>query len=214
MCANILSISLLQAEGLNLIKGVKVVRNGGTFTHLLFANDSLLYFKKDNKSLGNLQRILDWYCSLSWQSINLSKFDLYFSPNMSKEDQEFLARSLQVNLVPNPSKYLSLNFKLRGNRVADFQFLVEKLNSKLQGWKAKLLSQAGRTTLISFVLQTLPFYAFSCFKVHKLIAKKWILQLEPFDGVMNKVRGSYIFLNGTNYTSLRVQKAQELRNSV
>ena len=86
MCANILSISLLQVEGLNLIKGVKVVRNGGTFTHLLFANDSLLYFKKDNKSLGNLQRILDWYCSLSWQSINLSKFDLYFSPNMSKED--------------------------------------------------------------------------------------------------------------------------------
>lgn len=86
MCANILSISLLQTEGLNLIKGVKVGRNGGTFTHLLFANDSLLFFKKDNKSLGNLQRILDWYCSLSGQSINLSKFDLYFSPNMSKDD--------------------------------------------------------------------------------------------------------------------------------
>ena len=86
MCANILSISLLQAEGLNLIKGVKVGKNGGTFTHLLFANDSLLFFKKDNKSLRNLQRMLDWYCSLSGRSINLSKFDLYFSPNMSKDD--------------------------------------------------------------------------------------------------------------------------------
>lgn len=36
--------------------------------------------------------------------------------------------------------------------------LIDKLNSKLQGWKTKLLSQAGRTTLISSVLQSLPLY--------------------------------------------------------
>ena len=53
----------------------------------------------------------------------------------------------------NLSKYLGVDFKLRGGRVADFQYLVEKLQSKLQGWKAKLLSQAGRTTLISSVLR-------------------------------------------------------------
>jgi len=42
-------------------------------------------------------------------------------------EQEGLARQLQVNFVQNPNKYLGLNFKLRGNRVADFQFLVDKL---------------------------------------------------------------------------------------
>ena len=87
-------------------------------------------------------------------------------------EQEGLARQLQVNLVQNPSKYLGLNFKLRGNRVADFQFLVDKLQSKLQGWKANLLSQAGRTTLITSVLQTLPLYTFSYFKVLETICKK------------------------------------------
>ena len=44
MCANILSISLLQAEMSNLIKGVEVGRNGCAFTHLLFVDDSLLFF--------------------------------------------------------------------------------------------------------------------------------------------------------------------------
>lgn len=39
---------------------------------------------------------------------------------MSMEDQEALARDLKVNLVQNPCKYLGLNFKLKGNRIADF----------------------------------------------------------------------------------------------
>ena len=91
---------------------------------------------------------------------------------MPIEEQKALAQTLKVNLIQNPSKYLGINFKLRGNKVADFQFLIEKLNSKLQGWKAKLLSQAGRTTLISSVLQSLPPYTFSCFSVSEQVCNK------------------------------------------
>lgn len=53
---------------------------------------------------------------------------------------EALAQELQVNLVKTPSKYLDINFKLRGKRIADFQFLMDRMQSKLQGWKAKPLS--------------------------------------------------------------------------
>ena len=48
MCANILSISLSQAKNLKKIKGIKVGRNGLSFSHLLFVDDSLLFFRKDN----------------------------------------------------------------------------------------------------------------------------------------------------------------------
>ena len=123
MCANILSLALLQAESSNLISGVKVGRNGDTFTHLLYADDSLLFFKKDEKSLANLQRTLDWYCALFGQSINLAKSDPYCSPNMPLGEQEVLARSLRVNLVSNPSKYLGLNFKLRATASVDAKIL-------------------------------------------------------------------------------------------
>ena len=142
------------------------------FLHLLFVDDSLFFFKKDNKSVATLKKILDWYCRISRQDINFWKFDLYCSPNMPLPKQEDLARQLHVNLVQHPSKYLGINFKLRGNRVANYQFLVDKLQSKLEGWKANLLSQAGRTTLINSVLQTLPLYTFSCFKVPETICRR------------------------------------------
>ena len=171
-CANILSIALLQAENQKQLKGVKIGRNGLSFTHLLFADDSLFFFKKDDMSVTKLIAILDWYCSISGQKINLAKSDLYCSPNMAAVDKESLASTLHVNLVQNPTKYLGMTFKMRGNRCADFHFLVDKLHSRLQGWKAKLLSQAGRTTLISSVLQSLPLYVFSCFRVPDTICNK------------------------------------------
>ena len=109
------------------------------------------------------------------------------------EEQVGLARSLQVNLVQQPSKYLGVQFKLRGNRVVDFQFLINKLKAKFQGWKMKLLSQAGRTTLIAFVLQSLPLYSFSCFKVPEHVCKVKRIQLSvPSGGVMIIVRTSFI----------------------
>ena len=169
-CANILS--LIQAENLKQIHGVRVGRNGPSFTHLLFVDDSLLFLRKDAKSIENIKLILDWYCAISGQKLNLNKSDLFCSPNMHPDDQSALAQTLQVNLVQNPSKYLGMDFKLRGNRCADFQFLVDKLQSRLQGWKIRLLSQAGRSTLISSVLQALPLYTFACFKVPDTICNK------------------------------------------
>ena len=49
---------------------------------------------------------------------------------------------------------------------------MDKLHSKLQGWKAKLFSQVGKTTLISSTVQSMPLYTFSCFKVPKVVCNK------------------------------------------
>lgn len=117
LCANVLSPAFLKAEHNKDIQGIKVCKNGCTFTHLFFANDYLLFFKKDNKSFQN---ILQWYCNLSGQNINLAKSYLFCSPNMPKDEQISLPKSLQVNLVLTPSKYLGLDFKLRGKIVSDF----------------------------------------------------------------------------------------------
>lgn len=50
---------------------------------------------------------------------------------MISEDQTSISMSLNINLVKTPSKYLGLDFKLKGKRVVDFHFLVAKLTSKL-----------------------------------------------------------------------------------
>ena len=43
-CANILSIALIQVEGQKKIKGIKLDRNGLSFTHLFYVDDSLFFF--------------------------------------------------------------------------------------------------------------------------------------------------------------------------
>ena len=179
-CANILSIALIQAEGQKKIKGIKLGRSGRSFTHLFYVDDSLFFFQNDRNSLNNLKGIILWYCSLSGQSINFMKSDLYCFPNMHPSIQESLTELLQVNLVHNPSKYLGLNFKLRDRRVVDFEDLVERLQTKLQGQSAKLLSQASRATLISVVLQSMPLYTFSCFKVPETICNKLDATIRDF----------------------------------
>ncbi|KAM6563161.1 hypothetical protein CsatB_023159 [Cannabis sativa] len=56
-------------------------------------------------------------------------------------------------------KYLGLPLFRSRQKDADFNFILDNLTSKLQGWKAKSLSKAGRATLIKSVGLSLPMYA-------------------------------------------------------
>ena len=52
----------------------------------------------------------------------------------------------------------------RGKK-ASFNYIKEGVWRKLQGWKGKLLSQAGREVLIKSVIEAIPTYALGCFKL-------------------------------------------------
>lgn len=136
-CANILSLALTKDENQKNINGIRVGRNGVSFTHIFFADDSLFFFQNDKASLSNLRNTILWYCLISGQSINFNKSNMFCSPNIPQVIQESLALSLQVNLVQNPSKYLGINFKLRGRRVADFEDIIDRVQKKLQRWEGQ-----------------------------------------------------------------------------
>ena len=51
---------------------------------------------------------------------------------------------------------------------------------KLQGWKEKLLSQAGGDVLIKSVIQAIPTYTMSCFKLPKGLIKELEILIRKF----------------------------------
>ena len=93
-CANTLSLALTKEENQKNLKGVKIGRNGFSFTHILFAEDSFIFFQNDNRSLTALKKTILWYCSLFGQSINFNKSELFCSLNIDPDIQDSLASSL------------------------------------------------------------------------------------------------------------------------
>lgn len=48
-----------------------------------------------------------------------------------------------------------------------FQLIQERISKKMKNWKTKLLSEAGKEVMLKSVIQALPVYSMSCFKLPK-----------------------------------------------
>lgn len=66
-------------------------------------------------------------------------------------------------------RYLGLLLSVSKLRTRDFQFLVDKITNKLNGWHGRNLSMAGRLTLIKSVITSQAIYLLSALKAPKEI---------------------------------------------
>ena len=69
-------------------------------------------------------------------------------------------------------KYLGLPANVGLDKTDCFQFLIERIVKKISGWKEKLLSAGGKEILLKAVIQAIPTYAMSVFKIPKKIVKE------------------------------------------
>ena len=68
-------------------------------------------------------------------------------------------------MIKQYEKYLGLPSLVGGNKKESFAHIKQLVWKWLQGWEAKLLSQARREILIKAIAQALPTYTMSCFKL-------------------------------------------------
>jgi hypothetical protein len=69
------------AEERGELEGVKVCREAPIISHLLFADDSLIFMHIDKKNADCLLGILNKYCAYSGQKISETKSSIFFSSN-------------------------------------------------------------------------------------------------------------------------------------
>ena len=92
-----------------------------------------------------------------------------------------LVEFLGVSEVREYKKYLGLLAMVGRNKKESLNYIKERVWEKLQGWKERLLSQAGKEVLLKAVIQAIPTFAMSCFKlptgliqdIERLIRKFW-----------------------------------------
>lgn len=64
-------------------------------------------------------------------------------------------------------RYLGLPVHVGNNRAQVFNYLKDRAWQRIQGWKEKLLSIAGKKIMIKAVAQAIPTYAMGCFDITK-----------------------------------------------
>ena len=165
MCTKGLHGLINKAASNGDIKGVSICRNGPKLTHLLFADDSLIFCRAKEDECLKLLEILAANERASGQQLNRAKKTLFFSKSTSSEVQEVIKEALGIQVVQQYEKYLGLPSFVGRNKKESFAHLKQRIWKKLQGWEVKLLSQAGREILIKAVAQALPAYTMSCFKL-------------------------------------------------
>ena len=154
---------LIQAERKKLIQGLRFARYI-SISHLLFANDSLVFSRASPKDCQHLKDIFDCYAITSGQIFNFDKSCMFFNGNVHVNQVSAIKRILQLNVVSKHDKYLGLPSMIGRKKNNFFNEIKRKVESKIASWQQKLFSCRGKKVLIKAVAQVVPAYTISVFK--------------------------------------------------
>ncbi|XP_071912962.1 uncharacterized protein [Coffea arabica] len=162
ICAESFSSLLKQSVVQGKLTGIRIAREAPRLSHLFFADDALIFCKATAMEAGQLRRILEVYREASGQLINMEKSSLFFSRNVVHRYKAGVLRELQGMKEAQQSRYLGLPLVIGRSKRQTFDFVKQKTLGRLEGWKEKLLSQAGKEVLLKSVIMALPIYVMSC----------------------------------------------------
>jgi hypothetical protein len=180
--SEILSRLIVREENLGLLQGIKMARLCPPITHLLFADNVLIFSRAKASEVGVILKCLNTYSSWSRQHINVSKSAIFFSRNCSPSSKNAVNSILHLALLPSWAKYLGIPLLMHRRKKDSFIKLKDRIIARISGWKAKFLSQAARTTLVKSVVNAIPTYLMSlffllkslCVSINSSIRKFWL----------------------------------------
>jgi hypothetical protein len=172
LCAEGFSALLKKAKNEGKIGRVKICHGAPSVSHLLFADDSLILVRANGEDAAKLQGILDLYAECSGQVINKDKSAIMFSKNTSAGSKAEVKSQLGISRESFNDKYLGLPIHVGNNKSQIFSYLKERVWQRIQGWKEKMLSNAGKKIMIKAVAQAISTYAMGCFDITKEVCDK------------------------------------------
>ncbi|CAN1127155.1 Putative ribonuclease H protein At1g65750 [Linum perenne] len=139
-------------------KTVSLVKNGIPLSHCFFADDLVLFGEASVEQARVISDILDRFCGASGQSVSKNKSRIYFSKNTPRSVKLEVVNLLGIAATPDLGRYLGVPILHGRVTKHTYDYLLDRLDSRLAGWKADNLSLAGRVSLASSVLNSLPCY--------------------------------------------------------
>lgn len=139
-------------------KPMRVGRIGPQISHLMFADDLLLFLEASVEQCYNVLHCLEEFCQASGQKLNAQKTQIYFSKNTDPLLKEAILSHTGFKEATRIGRYLGANIVQGRTTQGQFQHIIDKVQQRLSGWKQQCLSLAGRITLTQSVLSSIPYF--------------------------------------------------------
>ena len=173
MGMEVLSVLIRRAMEGGFISRCKIQRNRGRavhIAHLLFADDTIVFYEAKKEYLTNLSWILFWFEAASELKINLAKSEVI--PVGEVQRIEELAVELGCRVGKLPSVYLGLPLGVPNKAAYGWDGIEEKMRRRLALWKSQYISKGGRITLIKSTMGSMPVYQMSLFRMPMSVARR------------------------------------------
>ncbi|XP_042944622.1 uncharacterized mitochondrial protein AtMg00310-like [Carya illinoinensis] len=109
---------------------------------------------------------------------------MLFSPNAKANVNEGILKELGARLILNCEKYLGLPIMVGKSRYNTFRCIKDRVWQRVNNWKNKFLSPAGKEILLKAVIQAVPNYYMNVFKLPRKLCME-------IDAVMAKFWWGY-----------------------
>ena len=158
LCMEKLSLYINQRVEEGLWHPISLSRGGLPISHLLFADDVLLFCKARNTQVQVVLDTMADFCAASGLKINFQKSRAMCSKVVFRRRRDNFTNISAVRFTMNLGKYLGVPLIQGRVSRATFYNVVEKIHKRLAVWKGSLLNRAGRICLAKSVLASLPIY--------------------------------------------------------
>ena len=180
LVADGLSTLLKHNERLGNIDGVKVCRRALSVSHLLFVDDSLLFFRANVHQALVIKDVLSTFERCSGQLLSPNKCSLLINENCDQQIADQVRLTLGVERLDFKAKYLGLPTPHGRVRRGLFQPLEGRFHKRMVAWNEIFLSAVGKEVLIKSVAQALPVYVMSVFKLPLTLCDDLMKQIRAF----------------------------------
>ncbi|XP_050211503.1 uncharacterized protein LOC126661686 [Mercurialis annua] len=172
LCSEGLSHIIHDAAMSKSLTSIKITHRCPSITHLLFADDTIIFSKATLSHISFIKNLLNLYSLMSGQHINYSKSFVFFNRDVEEFQAQLFSDFLGISQHTSQGKYRGLPFQILRSKNRTFAGIVNQIATRLHSWKQVFLSSAGKEILIKAVATTILVYVMMCFAIPKSLCHR------------------------------------------